>query len=323
MHKHIVLAVAACVAMSATAADAADADANVEARRHFKAGVALLEDPEGERFEEAYAAFRAAYELSKSPTVLGNLGLCAMKLERDGEAIDAYTRYLREVSDIDSEERLQVSRDLQTLSSSAVRVSVTVPSADAMLIDTRVPVRGSSVRNVYVAVGGKAELLVRPGHHVLTARVAGKDLEPWEFTAMGGARMAHAFTHPPAQPTVMPSSPSSSRPVAPWILVGIGGVVAATGLVTGIVALNKTNSVSDACPNEQCATPAAKDELRSATTFATATDALLVGGAVLAAVGVGWLVFAPTKPTSSRASTVRVGGICQQAGCFGTAGGSF
>ena len=42
-----------------------------EARKHFKAGVAYLQDPEGERFEEAYAEFKKAYELARAPKVLG------------------------------------------------------------------------------------------------------------------------------------------------------------------------------------------------------------------------------------------------------------
>lgn len=74
-----------------------------EARSHFAAGVSLLQDPEGEKVEEAYREFRTAYDLSGSPKILGDMGFCAMRLERDGEAIEAYTRYLREVPDIDAE----------------------------------------------------------------------------------------------------------------------------------------------------------------------------------------------------------------------------
>src|SRR5438093_310126 len=102
-------------------ADAASEDA---ARKHFKAGVAYLQDPDGERYEEAYSEFKVAYELSNSPKVLGNIGLCAMKLERDDEAIAAYARYLAEVADIDPEERAQIKRDLETLSESAARITV-------------------------------------------------------------------------------------------------------------------------------------------------------------------------------------------------------
>ena len=107
------------------AAYAEDA-ASDPARQQFRAGIAYLEDPEGARYEDAYAAFKKAYELSKSPKVLGNIGLCAMKLERDGEAIEAYQRYLKEVPDIDPDERAQIEGDLPTLVASAARVAITL-----------------------------------------------------------------------------------------------------------------------------------------------------------------------------------------------------
>jgi tetratricopeptide (TPR) repeat protein len=127
----------------------ANGDVSPEARAHFKAGVSYLEDPEGQRFEDAFAEFKKAYELSHSPKILGNLGLCAMKLERDGEAIDDYTRYLADVPDIDPAEKTQITRDVQTLSASVVTATVTTSVPSAVIVDTRVPVRGPSVTNVY------------------------------------------------------------------------------------------------------------------------------------------------------------------------------
>src|SRR5579859_5544266 len=94
---------------------AADAPITDEARTHFAAGVNLLRDPDGARYEEAYREFKAAYAASPSYKILGNLGLCAMKLERDGEAIDAYSNYLARASDLDPSEAKQVTTDLQTL----------------------------------------------------------------------------------------------------------------------------------------------------------------------------------------------------------------
>src|SRR5690348_16782755 len=66
------------------------------ARQHFKAGVNFMQDPDGARYEEAYREFTAAYAASPSWKILGNLGIAAMKLERDGEAIDAMEKYLME-----------------------------------------------------------------------------------------------------------------------------------------------------------------------------------------------------------------------------------
>src|SRR5688572_4726463 len=99
---------AAALAFFPGAARAEDPPISEEARRHFKAGVHFMQDPDGEKVEEAYREFKVAYSLSSSPKILGNMGTSAMKLERDGEAIEAYARYLREVADIDADERAQI-----------------------------------------------------------------------------------------------------------------------------------------------------------------------------------------------------------------------
>ena len=118
-----------------------------EAKKQFTAGVNLLDDPEGAKYEDAYHAFKRAYALSRNVKILGNIGFCAMHLERDGEAIEAYSTYLRETPDIDERERAQIQRDLATLSSTIARVRITVqhPANAFSLVDVRVQTRGPVV----------------------------------------------------------------------------------------------------------------------------------------------------------------------------------
>jgi hypothetical protein len=133
---------ASLAALSAPAA-AADPPITERARAHFTAGVNLLQDPEGARYEEAYREFKAAYAESPSWKVLGNLGLTSMKLERDGEAIDAYERYLKEGgAELDADERAQIQRDLSTLKSSAVTLTLQSSPAGATITDERQAVQG-------------------------------------------------------------------------------------------------------------------------------------------------------------------------------------
>src|SRR5690349_18098143 len=83
-----------------------------EARRVFKVGVALLEDPEGAKYDEARIQFQRAFDLSGNWKVLANLGVCQLKLERDGEAIASYEKYLSAgAALIDPDERAQIERD--------------------------------------------------------------------------------------------------------------------------------------------------------------------------------------------------------------------
>src|SRR5215475_15565235 len=85
---------ALALVLLSSGAHAQDVQITDSARQHFKTGVAYLKDPDGARYEEAYREFKAAYADSPSWKILGNLGITAMKLERDGEAIEAFEKYL-------------------------------------------------------------------------------------------------------------------------------------------------------------------------------------------------------------------------------------
>src|SRR5690606_17203698 len=82
--------------------------------------------------------------------ILGNLGLAAMKLERDGEAIEAFKTYLAEGGDqVDPGEREQFQRDIETLEASVTWVTVTATLPGATLEDRRTPLAGAPRVNVY------------------------------------------------------------------------------------------------------------------------------------------------------------------------------
>ncbi|AKU97193.1 hypothetical protein AKJ09_03857 [Labilithrix luteola] len=296
---------------------------NEQARKHFSAGVALLQDPDGEKVEEAYREFKTAYEMSGSPKVLGNMGLCAMRLERDGEAIDAYSRYLREVKDIDPEERAQIVRDLETLTVGVARLTIEVNKPGVRLVDVRYPVRGERITNVYGPVDGKIEIGVRPGHHVLTARLPGNEDATWELEAYAGGRDKYSFTlrEPPPRVAPLAASTTSSRSssnIGPWLVMGTGAAMLIAGSVTGIVALGKTNDLADRCPSNTCPKSFDLDGARSdAKTFVRITDVLLIGGGIVTAGGIGWLLFSNSSESSAPAPTPTAKKL-PSIGCSGT-----
>jgi len=179
----MVLTGVAVLGMWLSSARAEDVVITEEARERFSAGVALLEDPEGPRYEEAYQAFKAAYAASPSPKILGNIGLCAMKLERDGEAMESYRRYLDEVDDIPDQERAQIERDLAILEASSGRVTVTADEPGFEVVDERIPVKGPIVRNVYGPFDGTSTTLrLHAGAH----RLRIEDGEPISVKVEGG-----------------------------------------------------------------------------------------------------------------------------------------
>lgn len=292
----------------AAAADTPAAEISDEAKQHFRAGVTLLQDPEGEKVEEAYREFKTAFDLSGSPKILGNMGFCAMRLERDGEAIDAYSRYLREVPNIDPEERAQIVRDLQTLQVGVVRLTLEFDRPGVSILDERIPIRGARVTNGYGPAQGKLEIGVRPGHHVITAKLPGYEDAVWELEAYAGSRDRHAFTmrEPPKPlPPAPPPEKASGPGPGPWILMGSGAALLVAGTVTGVIALGKTNDIEDRCPNDVCPRSFDLDSERgTAKTFVRVTDVLFIVGGLAVAGGAGWLLFGSggngDKPKAAR-----------------------
>ena len=287
-----ILSMTSIVVGARTAHAQAQADeAADEAKKYFETGVGYLEDPDGERIEEAYYAFKRAYDLSKSPKVLGNIGLCAMRLERDGEAIDAYTEYLK-LPDIDADERAQIERDLRSLSTSTARITITVDQPNTVILDSRTAVRGDAVTNTYGPIAKSVTLRMRQGHHVVRVKRDGMDRGVWEFDAKPGDALAHYFHAEPVKKVhdAVPVANDGVHPAA-WLLTGVGSAALAAGAVTGFMTRSAVSDLEHQCPNNVCPPGYDLNAKRDSTqTLATVTNSLLLGGGLLAAAGVTWLI---------------------------------
>lgn len=335
--KHAKLLLASFVVATVASPTIARADESretemAEARRQFQAGVNLLDDPDGAKYEEAYSAFKKAYALSQSPKVLGNIGFCAMHLERDGEAIDAYTKYLTDTLDVSERERAQIQKDVATLSSTAVRLRVVVKraanaggasgaGASFVLVDTRTQTRGASVENTYAFEGNETSIRVRPGRHTLKVRLNGEESVPVEATLEPAAQVTRELDFAPkpsepATPTVVRQSPSLAGPIA----LGVTGVLAlGVGTVTGLMARSKTDDIQSRCPNDVCPVDYDLASARgSAKTLGTMADATLIGGGALVGGALLWYVLLPSARKSTTASA-----MCTGAGCGLTIQGGF
>ncbi len=274
----------------------ADGEISDKARQHFRAGVSFLQDPDGARYEEAYREFKAAYAASPSWKILGNLGLSAMKLERDGEAVDAFEKYLAEGGEqLDPTERAQVERDLATVRTGLVTLTILTVPARASLVDQRVPNRGDTVLNKYDAGEGPTVLRVRSGLHRITARLAGYEEQTWEVDAAAGSSASHTFEL--RKVVLAPANSSGSaapaeRPTPTSVYVGMAatGALAAGAVVTGVLALGKNKDFESA--NEQGAANAG--DLRDQTQTLNLVTDVLIGGAVVGAAVTSYLYF--TRP---------------------------
>jgi hypothetical protein len=286
------------------AARAADVPISEEARTHFAAGVALLQDPKAPRYEDAYREFKAAYAASPSYRILGNLGLCAMKIERDAEAIAAFETYLKEAGpELTQAEREQMQRDLLTLKAGVVRVNVSSDPPGASIVDVRTPIEGNDVKNGYGPLSAPLVLGLRRGRHVITARLSGYVDQQWEFEASGTTLPPHVFVMPRVATTPAPVAVAHKTivarpiPAVAWVSGAATLGLAATGAVIGLSALQKHsdfNSVNDG----QHVSEATSDR-SSGQTLNRVADGFFAG-AIIGGVVTTYLVL--VRPTVERSS---------------------
>lgn len=161
-----------------------------KAREHFSIGVELL-DETPPKYHDALLQFRSAYSLSGSWKVLGNMGLCAHKLERDGEAVKYYRLYLQKGGEeVSAAERRDIDRDLLAIQAGLARVKITADVADAKITVTRT--EGSAGGQAYYLTKHKATLGLRAGTYRMEAR-AGSKVSSWSVVLRPKERASHRF----------------------------------------------------------------------------------------------------------------------------------
>jgi hypothetical protein len=290
---------------------AADVVINDEARAHFTAGVNLLQDPDGARYEEAYREFKAAYAASPSWKILGNLGISAMKLERDGEAIESYKKYLAEGGkQVEADERAQFQRDLSTLEAGVVRLTLESDPPGAIVEDERFPASGNAIRNSY-SLTGPAQIGVRAGRHRFTAKLAGRTDAVWEVEL--SPKQQQSYTFKLAEPTAAapvaaaPASPEQSGGMAissdsvksgngmrigSYVALGVGVVGIGVGTIFGLKAKSRygdANAITDReCPGSgPCELkPSVDDQWRKLGDEGDSAKTLSLVGFIVGGVGV-------------------------------------
>lgn len=318
----------ACVALALgtlTASVAmADKDpaASEVARQHFKAGIAYVEDPSGPKYEEALQEFRRAYAESPLPKIMNNIGLCALHLERDGEAIEAYEIYLKGNSaDLTASVRKQVEKDVAMLKASLVKVSVSGEPKSLSLVDERRNSSGALVVNRYKLKDGVAALGLHPGHHKVTASATGYETAEWEFDAEPGSSLEHAFAlqavKSASSPVTTESKPAPAQPISAseppkepaaglhtgfYVGAVSAGVFAAAATVTGVLALGKDKDFKSA---QDAGNAAEADRLStSGKRLALITDIGIGAAVVSAGVATYFYFTSPSKPAEKVASPV-------------------
>lgn len=306
-----------------------------EARKHFARGVELLEQKPGPDYREAYRAFRAAYAAAPSPKISSNLGLCAMQLERDGEAIESYERYLAVVDDIDPRERAKILSDLEVLRARVAHLELTATPKDVTVVDERLVDGEPTVVNRYELDGSAGRLGLRAGTHRLSIERAGYEPARLEVDLAPGDDQARSVTlspvDPPPEPPTPPPPPSAPPeprptakptpvPVSPppspattspgigtaaWAMIGVTSALGVGAGVVGGLALQRKSTYED---YRSGGSRVEAESIRSqGETLNIATDVLLGATVASAAIAVVLLITGDDgKPAPPAAAAVRL-----------------
>jgi hypothetical protein len=114
---------------------------------------------------------------------------------------------------------------------------------------------------------------------------------------------------PPA-PTVAVPAPAPLPPpveerkhtILPWIVTGIGGAAAISGLVVYIVGSGDVSTAKNECPKNKCPTQSDFNTGTTGNSLETAGSVVLYTGLGVAAAGVLWHFLEPTGPATVSAS---------------------
>lgn len=289
----IVVAVLIVSAHDAFAAPAPASDVALS-REKVKEGVA---NGNAGDWEAARSAFTEAYRLWPRPGILFNLAGAEVKTGHVLAGIESYRRVL---ADPDGLSSAQV-----TLAESAVRAAearvahVTIHASRAGCV--------ASLDDTNVAVNEPRAL--DPGTHHTALTCSGETVDRRDFAVSDGESrtielLPSAVSRPappPAEARPAPPKPSGGavRTVG-WALAGTAVAAFGVSAFTGLSGIGKLDDLENGCGRTGTCAP---DDVQSARTLVTVSDALLVVGIACAAGAIYALLVHPALTKPATAST--------------------
>lgn len=165
---------------------------------------------------------------------------------------------------------------------------------------------------------GKAEVIT------VTLEAGGDPIGVPPLASSSTASSTSAVPMTTASPTTSTGDhpPSGSLRTVGYVTAGVGAAALIGGAVTGLLATSKFNKLASDCPDRRnCAISDLDQRTKSVQTLSTTTNILLIGGGVLAAVGITMVLLAPSRRSSSPAVSLQFspapsGGHVSVAGSF-------
>lgn len=227
------------ISLTSTSHLSAQVSISENASQHFSQGVTELTSADPGHFKRALAEFQRAYKDSPAWQILGNLGIAADALHRDGEAIRAYERYLKEgAKQLGSEEIAEFQTDIARLRAGSATLLVHVSNGPLYLVDTSQDASGRAIVNRYGPFDSDTILRVRAGLHSLHAEREGFTAADWTGELIAGDREIPSFamrsiSHEPvaeanqileknSRQSVPSYVPSNAGAYWSWAIAGLG-----------------------------------------------------------------------------------------------------
>ena len=288
--------IGAVVLVMSTVVSSARADSsNVVATSAFREGREALK---AGNYDVACAKFRVSEDAEPSSGARLNLGDCALRRSQYVEAEKLY-RGAAGLAEGEkrafAEQRAVAARALAGML--RIRWARNTPAAGRVELDDTV-----------IEVPG--EVALNPGRHVIRTVARGYSAAPQTVMIAGGGTALIELAEmeapavvapPPERKEKAPAPVSGSRSPVSYVLMGLGGVAIAGGVVTGLVAKGARDDLDSKCNGQKpCAADVfARDDVRAdydkAKSWALVSTVSFVGGAIaLVAGGTLWLVTAPS-----------------------------
>jgi len=245
------IVLALCLASGICRAETSDPSA---AEALFRAGRKSFEAGD---YASALARFQEAYRLDPTAGTLLNQAICEEKLGRLASAWQSYRKVLEMLPASDERVRMTVS----SVHALEKRLSwVTIRLAPVAPKNTRIH-RGSVE---LTAASLDVALPFDPGRHELVVDAPGHRPQRYVLELHEGERQTldvapgGASNPAPSAPREKSPAPkvkpvqSSGSPTLGYSLLGVGAAAATVGVVTGILLIDRLNTVADHCVDKRC-----------------------------------------------------------------------
>jgi hypothetical protein len=218
----------------------ANGEPRAEARVHYERGLALADE---RSYAEALVEFEKAYDQSPHYAVLYNIGLCLVALGRPLDAVETFSRYLREGgAEVPEERRTQIQARIAELEARFAELTITADRGGTLVtVDGREIGRTPLERPVRVPAGVHEISATLDGVPVVRRRIELAETErrtiEFAFAPFPIATVAPVLSAPVSSPgpLVMPEQAQPrDMPVAsdPWRTAGF--VLTGAGIAAGV-----------------------------------------------------------------------------------------